>query len=216
MKIETRRYRLVGTTPILGSRPANPEIHSKYVASKAADAQRQADEEAMLPGTPELEEALKDIKEAGLTVFLRNGRNEIVIPSYVIKGFFKSAFVTLKDQFQIAGAKGKVDNLIFIQPEYIPIVDGHDKAQKECDGLCERSLRAETMQGPRVTLAASEEIDPPWSMTIEVTLVENAGTGKSKAVTFAEIEDALNYGSLKGLGQWRNAGYGSFKWERVA
>ena len=215
MKLETRKYRLVGLTPILGSRPANPEIHSKYVTAKAATVEKQADEEAMLPGTPELEEALKDIKEAGLTVFLRNGRGEIIIPSYVLKGFFKSAFAVLKDQFCIAGAKGKVDNLIFVQPEYIPILDGHNTPSKECDGLCERSLRAETMQGPRVTLAASEEIDTPWSMEVEITLVDNAGTSKSKAITFDLIEDALNYGSLKGLGQWRNAGYGSFKWERI-
>lgn len=215
MKLETRTYKLTGRTPLLGSRPANPEIHSRFVAAKAASLQKEAEEEAMLPGTPELEQALQDAKESGLTVFLRGSRGEIVVPSYVVKGFMKSAFSTLKDQFGISGAKGKVDNLIFVEPEYIQILDGHGEAQTEPDGVCERPLRAETMKGPRVALQSSEQVIPPWSMTFSLTLVENSGTGRSKPVTFDEIEEALNYGRLKGIGQWRNAGYGSFDWERV-
>ena len=216
MKTETRTYRLTGTTALLGSNPANPEIHSKYVASKAASMEKSALEEAMLPGTEALEKALQDAREAGLTVFLRGSHGELVLSSHVIKGFFKSAFQTLKDQFGIAGSKGKVDNLVFIAPEFLPILDNHGQPQTEPDGLCERSLRAETMQGPRVTLAASEEVAPPWHLEFSVTLVDNAGTGKSKPVTFAEIEDALNYGFLKGLGQWRNSGHGSFTWEQIS
>ena len=215
MKLETRTYKLTGITPILGSRPANPEIHGRFVAAKAASLQKQAEEEAMLPGTPELEKALQEVKESGLTVFLRGSHGEIVIPSYVIKGFFKSAFGTLRDQFGISGPKGKVDNLVFVAPEYIQILDGHGEPQTEPDGLCERSLRAETMQGPRVALQSSEQVIPPWSLTVEITVVENNGTGKSKPVTFHEIEESLDYGRLKGLGQWRNAGYGSFTWERI-
>jgi len=212
---ETRTYRLHGTTSLLGSNPANPEIHSKYVASKAATLEKAALEEAMLPGSDELAEKLRDIKESGLTVFLRGSHGEIVLGAHCIKGFFKAAFSTLKDQFGISAAKSKIDNLVFIRPDFVPVLDGHGKPQTEPDGYCERSLRAETMQGPRVTLASSEEIAPPWQMEFSVTIVKNNGSGRSNAVTFETIEAALDYGELKGLGQWRNSGRGSFVWERI-
>ena len=212
---ETRTYRLHGKTSLLGSNPANPEIHSRFVASKAASLEKQAQEEAMLPGSEKLEQALKDIKEQGLTVFLRGSHGELVLGAHCIKGFFKSAFDALKSQFGVSAAKGKVDKLLFVDPGYIPILDGKGQPQTEPDGYCERSLRAETMQGPRVTLASSEEVAPPWQMEFSITLVENAGTGKSKPITFEMIEDALDYGDLLGLGQWRNSGRGSFTWERI-
>ena len=79
----------------------------------------------------------------------------------------------------------------------------------------ERSLRADTMQGPRTTVAASEQINAPWEMTFTVRLIQNSGSKSSAALTFEAIEDALDYGQLCGLGQWRNGGHGRFTWERV-
>lgn len=160
---ETRTYRLHGTTSLLGSNPANPEVHSRYVAIKAASVEKAALEESMLPGAEELAEKLRDIKESGLTVFLRGNHGELVLGAHCIKGFLKAAFVTLKDQFSVGAAKSKVDNLV----------------------------------------------------EFSVTLVKNEGTAKSKAITFEQIEAALDYGELKGLGQWRNSGRGSFTWERI-
>ena len=211
---EKRAYRLSGTTSLLGSCPANPEVYSSYVGKKAADAKKAYEEEMMLPSEEELEEQLRDIRQQGLTVFLRNGRGQFCLSQHVVKGFFKGAIATLKDQLGIAGVKGKVDNLIFISPEYIPIMrDGAPVT--EADGYNERPLRADTMQGPRVTLSASEEIDAPWAIEVEISLIDNSGTGKSRAVDFEAIETALSYGEFKGLGQWRNGGHGSFKWERI-
>lgn len=224
MKIqkETRTYRLTGTTPLLGSCPANPEIYSKFVAIKteelvkagiatkeAAEA-RAAQETGMLPS----DEDLKDIKEQGLTVFLRNGRGQLVVGSHVIKGFFKAALVTLKDQVGLAQAKSKIDNLLFVSPEFIPILqDGEPLTQP--DGYNERSLRAETMRGPRVSLVSSEEVIAPWTLDVTLTLLVNEEKAKSRAVDWDMIEVALDYGALKGLGQWRNSGKGSFTWERL-
>ena len=218
MKInkETRTYRLHGTNSLLGSNPADPEVHTRYVTIKAGNLEKQAMEEAMLPGSEELAEALKKIKESGLTVFLRGSHGELVVGAHCIKGFFKAAFSTLKDQFGVAAAKSKIDNLVFVKPDFIPILDAHNEPQTEPDGYCERSLRAETMQGPRVTLASSEEVAPPWQLEFSITLVDNAGTGKSKPVTWELVEAALDYGELKGLGQWRNSGRGAFTWERIA
>ena len=71
------------------------------------------------------------------------------------------------------------------------------------------------MQGERVALAKSELIELPWRVRIDIVLLDNAGTAKSKELTFDIIEEALNYGAYKGLGQWRNGGYGQFTWAEV-
>lgn len=216
---ETRTYRLTGTTPLLGSNPANPKIHSEFVAAKAATIQKALEETNMLPNEDELREQLKEkleqIKTMGLTVFLRDGDDDhLVIGNHVVKGFLKSAMLTLKDQLGIASPKSKVDNLVFVQPTYLPLMrDG--KPITAPDDYNERPLRAETMQGPRVSLASSEHINAPWYVDVTIKLIENSATGKSKPITWDTIETVLSYGADKGLGQWRNGGYGSFTVERL-
>ena len=69
--------------------------------------------------------------------------------------------------------------------------------------------------GERVTLAASEQVNDPWQIEIEISLLPSAGTARSKALTWTALEIALDYGAYHGLGQWRNADYGRFTWERV-
>lgn len=133
---------------------------------------------------------------------------------YQIRGFFKSALSALEYDNKIKQAKSKVDKFLFIAPRKIHIFkDG--KRVYDTDEDCERSLRAETMQGPRTTVAASEQINAPWEMTFTVRLIQNSGSKSSAALTFEAIEDALDYGQLCGLGQWRNGGHGRFTWERV-
>lgn len=126
---------------------------------------------------------------------------------YQIRGFFKSALNALEYDNKIKQAKSKVDKFLFIAPRKIHIFkDG--KRVYDTDEDCERSLRAETMQGPRTTVAASEQINAPWEMTFTVRLIQNSGSKSSAALTFEAIEDALDYGQLCGLGQWRNGGHG--------
>lgn len=219
IKNEVRTYRLTGITNLLGSNPANPKIHSEFVAAKAASIEKALQETAMLPSEEELreklEEKLAQVKTMGLTVFLRDGDDShLVIGNHVVKGFFKAALLTLKDQLKVAAPKSKIDNFVFILPTYLPLMrDG--KAITEPNCYNERSLRAETMQGPRVSLASSEQINAPWYVDVDIRLIENEGSTKSKPVTWETIETLLSYGEFKGLGQWRNAGNGSFTWERI-
>ena len=101
---------------------------------------------------------------------------------------------------------------MFINETNIPIYrDG--KRVEDVDGMLERPLRAETAQGPRVALARSEKIDEGWELEFTIRVVENAGTAKSAPIDLDVIKELLSYGELKGLLQWRNAGFGSFKYE---
>jgi hypothetical protein len=135
---------------------------------------------------------------------------------YHVKGFFKDACgmlnrLTGKDP--TTGKKGKavnessklkafkkeIDGNIFVFPRKIPI---------EFDGeltICQRSLRASTAQGERIALSASEEAPAGATMTFYVLCLNDA---HEKAVL-----EWMDYGILRGTGQWRNSGKGRFEYE---
>lgn len=208
MELEKRRYLLKGLTPILGSSPANPDIYTSYIASRAPAPFVAAAEVEALP-------EMADRDDKGVTVFLREpDQDALALRNYQILGFLKEAMEALREQLKIAQPRSKVDRYVFVDPLWLPLMrDG--QAVLEEDSVFERPLRAETMRGPRVTLASSEQVNTPWAVEIEITLLSNAGTKKSEPVTWEAVETALSYGRLKGLGQYRNGSFGRFEWERL-
>ena len=205
MKTTIHTYKLHGINRVLGAQAANPKVRSEFIASKAAKLEKGMEETSMLPE--------QSLETKGLTVFLRDD-GALCLSDYVIKGFLKEALKTLKGQIGIGMADSKVDNLILVTPAYLRFTR-NGQPVTEADGILERPLRAMTMQGPRVSVAASEIVEAGWELEFSITLIENAPTPKSRALTFDVIEEALDYGSFKGLGQWRNGQNGRFMWERV-
>lgn len=206
VKFETREYGIKGLQPLLGSNPADPEIRSKYIESKKP-VDSQEDEGGFLNGVDE---------KSGLSVFLRDPVNgNLMMFDYVIRGFLKEALLTLSSQIGIVAAKSKVDKFLFAGPRCVAVLDGNGQPVMEPDGIFERSLRAMTMQGPRVALAGSEVVND-WQIKIKLTLIENEKTAKSKALTWEAVEQALSYGQFQGLGQFRNGGFGRFEYERLS
>lgn len=206
INMEKWTYRLHGMTRILGAQAANPKVHSEFIAAKAAKQAKGEEQTAMLPD--------ENLETKGLTVFLRDD-GVLCLADYVIKGFFlKEALGVIKSQVKIGSPATKVDNLILVEPDYIHFTRG-GKPVADADEIFERPLRAMTMQGPRVSVSASEIIRPDWEIEFTLTLIDNERTAKSVALTFEVIEEGLNYGAFKGLGQWRNGQNGRFTWERV-
>lgn len=206
MTIEERTYKITGTTSILGSSPANPDVRSAYLASKAPDPAGAAAEEAAY---------LTAEDQRGITVFLRDDEDDShIYLDYQVRGFFKAALNALEADNGVKQARSKVDKFMFICPRKIHITK-NGKRVYDTDEDCERSLRAETMQGPRTTVTASEQINAPWEMEFTVKLLRNKGSKSSEALTWEAIEEALDYGQLSGLGQWRTGSHGRFTWERV-
>ena len=204
MNITSRTYRFTGVNRILGAQAANPNVRSEYIASKAATLAKGEEENEKLP----------DIDAKGLTVFLRDD-GALCLSDYVIKGFLKESLNALKSQLGIVAPASKVDNYVLITPAYLRFTkDGQPVT--EPDEVYERPLRAMTMQGPRVSLSASEVITRGWEIEFTINLLENAGSAKSKPLTWELIEEAMNYGLFKGLGQWRNGQHGRFRWKRIA
>ena len=72
-------------------------------------------------------------------------------------------------------------------------------------GSCQRSLRANTPQGERVSLASSEEIAAGAVLEFSVLVMADE--------LMPAVQEWLSYGKLRGLGQWRNSGKGRFRYE---
>lgn len=183
--------------PLLGTAPGNKEVYSEYVRGQTLEQQEEEIGTLPLP----LEEQI----EKGSTMFHRlpNNRSPFIY-DYQIKGFFKDACGMLARAKNTISAgikayKKVIDGLIFVEPRRIPLI----LPEGENLTVLERPLRGQTAQGERITLARSEMAPAGTRIKFAVTLLsdnyENA------------IKEWLEYGALRGLGQWRNASWGRFK-----
>lgn len=202
------KVKLTFTEPVLGTWPANPNVAREFIASKAPDAATVEDEVAALGADA--------VADKGMTVFPRDPDGRPIFYDYQIKGFFKDSCGMLSriggktetgkkkavnESGRITAYKKTIDGLIFVEPRMIPIVfDGEI-------GDCQRPLRAQTAQGERISLANSEEIPAGAICEFSVTLLDES---HEKAVL-----EWLDYGSMRGIGQWRNSGKGRFDYEIV-
>lgn len=194
------KCRLTTFEPMLGSAPANQEIYKEFIASKAPDAPGVEDEIAAIGADA--------VAEKGTTVFPRNNSGEPILFDYHVKGMFKDACQMLRyekgdnESCKLKAYKKLIDGLIFPCPRQIPIRFDGDIT------ICQRPIRAQTIQGERVALASSEQI--PAGAVIEFgVLCKNDGL-------ITAVREWLDYGILRGIGQWRNSGMGRFTWEEIS
>lgn len=205
MKIKQIYIKLNFLSPILGSLPADPTLLTKYIASKAPAPWQQTEEE----------DAAKDREEEfdgsrGLTVFASDDQG-LFLYDYHVKGFIKEAGNVLKESVKIKNLRSKIDSYLFVSPRRIYLYREDGSPIQEEDEIFERPLRAQTMKGPRVSLVASEKINLPITCLFTVEILEN-----EKSVNWEVIQKLLDYGQYKGLGQWRNGGWGRFEWEQIS
>jgi len=201
------KIRLTFLQEMLGSNPKDENLFATYVAKKAPTPEDAEEEMDLLrQNLAKLSEAEK-IELRGTTGFLMQ-EGKPVIKNYVIKGFLKAALMSLnRTTLKLAGNsvhafRKVIDQVTLIEPRWLSIVLPEGQSM----GICERSLRCQTPQGERVALARSETC--PEGSTVEFTLKILPGEFTQKAV-----EEVLIYGSVSGLGSWRNAGNGAFQTE---
>lgn len=209
MNLPAMKVRITFTEPVLGTRPADPELHTRFVASKAPDAKTMAEEVADL-GAQEVDERTK-------TIFMKMEDGTPFLYSYTLKGFFKETARTMK---KVPGSMTNketqyiktIDNFIKVvgpmkdKPRIMPLYMPIDLDLTATDN--QRPLRASTPQGERVALAHSEEA--PAGTYFECTIVFLRESDKKL------VREWLDYGSWKGMGQWRNSGLGTFTWEELS
>lgn len=200
------KVKLTFTEPVLGTWPANPNVAREFIASKSPDATTIEDEVAALGADA--------VADKGMTVFPRDNDGDPILYDYQIKGFFKDSCGMLSriggktetgkkravnESGKLTAYKKVIDGLIFVEPRQIPIqVNGKI-------GECQRPLRAQTAQGERVSLANSEEIPAGSTCEFDILLLDDSHE--------KVVREWLDYGSLRGIGQWRNSSKGRFEHE---
>lgn len=199
---------------VLGTSTADEEIYRNYLASKAP-ALELADEEAeVIAESKSVDEQFAQ----ALTIFPKLEDGTPFQYDYQVKGFFKDAcgmLSRLTGKDPETGKKGKatnesskmkafkkeIDGNIFVFPRKIPIVfDGKLN-------ICQRSLRASTPMGERVALSASEEAPAGSTMEFYVLCLNDNHV--------PAVLEWMDYGLLRGTGQWRNSGKGRFSYELI-
>jgi hypothetical protein len=199
MKIRTLKVRCKLTHEALGMSPSDVDIYNGFVANKVAK------EQAAEEGT-HIHPTAEDV-EKRRTIFpvMADGKTPCILRHQIL-GMFKDACGMLRradDTFSkdLKAFKKEIDGLIGVAPDFIPI-----KLPKgEAVGNCDRSLRAETAQGPRITLASSVTVPAGSTFEFEVKLL------KSDLEKY--VLEWLDYGEFRGFGGWRNSGKGRFTYE---
>lgn len=204
------KVRITFQEELLGTMSNNQEIYREFIASKSPDADTIEDEVAAVGGDTVFEKVM--------TVFPKLEDGTPFLYDYQWKGYFKDTCgilnrLTKKDPVtgkklkggavnesgKLTAFKKIIDGLIFVQPRKIPIQVAGEL------GICQRPLRAATAQGERISLAASETVPAGSTCEFDILCVDES---LEKAVI-----EWLNYGELRGTGQWRNSGKGRFTYE---
>lgn len=198
------KVKLTFTESVLGTCPNDEDIYKRFIIDKGIENGAEITEEMAVAETSAL--PIGDQIEKGMTVFPRTSDGKPFIYDYQIKGMFKDTCGMLRrvpgsKSSKVKAYKKEIDGMIFPVERQI-VFENVEKI-----GVCQRPLRAQTMQGERVALAMSEEIPAGCSVTFTVRYM----LPEQKEL----IKEWLDYGALRGFGQWRNSGKGRFVWEEV-
>jgi hypothetical protein len=208
------KIRITFTEELLGTASANPDLHREFIASNAPDAQSLEEEVESI--------GVEGVIEKSMTVFSRSPNKEPVLWNYQIKGFFKDACSMLS---RVGGIKKKekdkkekeasyksrdltaykkiIDGLVFVLPRQIKINFPEGTSIQNC----QRPIRVSTAKGERVALANSETAPAGSFIDVEIRCLDDNHVDL--------VREWLDYGILRGLGQWRNSGKGSFSWKEI-
>jgi len=160
----------------------------------------------------DLKEEVGELDERGITVFFRHD-GKIAIGDHMIYGFMKAAAEAISRT--LPTKKGTVLHSASYTES---IINQHTRCQEEFitfdkdierkdDGTPDykvRSIRVMTAQGPRVSIVKSEQVPAGAVLKFHLKVMEDS------PLTEEVLRKIFAYGEVSGLGQWRNAGYGTF------
>lgn len=208
--MKTTKIRITLEEEMLGMCPSIKDIHEKFIASKGPNAQT-IEEEIEAHGEEE-------VVESSMTVFPRDELGRPIMWDYQMKGMFKDSAGMLSrakgtKSSALKAYKKIIDGLVFVNPRKIPCVLPNEGEI----GSCQRPLRAQTAKGERVSLAHSETVPAGTVIEFEVSFydIKSVEDQKSKANLHDCLIEWLEYGAMRGMGQWRNSGKGRYHFEII-
>lgn len=187
-----------------------------------ADGTPAVDEAAAARAAEELS-SIQTIEDRGWTGFFEDAEGPFLL-DYMVKGFLCEAARRLKTGDAGGGEdvkqlQDKFKGYVFLdrrkvrlpapdsvkewgEDEERPLITYDPETKKF---RCERPLRAQTAQGPRITVVRSDVILAGARIEFGLTVLRGGG------ITRGILEDVLSYGEFQGMGQWRTGGWGRFK-----
>ena len=192
------KVKITLTEEMLGMSPADADIYNAFIAKNAPDAPSREEEIEHI--------GVEAMQEKGKTIFPKTNDGMPFLYDYQIKGFFKDTVGMLRRApgsacSAVKAYKKEIDGLLFILERRVPIeVNGEI-------GDCQRPLRSDGPNGSIVALTNSETVPEGSSITFTVRML--------RADMKKWVCECLDYGVLRGLGQWRNSGKGRFTWEEI-
>lgn len=203
MKLYKVRLRTVQDT--LGTTPKNPEFFEAYVASKAGDINVEDEYETL----PQTAEDIAEDRSTGFHIWRHEDwpRPMPIVYDYMIQGFCAASIRALqkeqnagKHASKVRAHQQEVRRHLHVFPRRIPIENAKFNEPNT------RPIRASTPKGERVSLISSDSIAPGATLNFWMLVM-------GEKLTDEVINEILWYGRIQGLLQWRNAGYGRFKYE---
>lgn len=174
--------------------------------------------EAALKGELEsLRETFAELDIKGSTIFMWDKKtNKPCIGDHMIYGFLKAASEAIgrtmpKSKGEALGSISYTQSLINqhvrCEMQFIPFDNDIKREENGDPWYLQRSLRAKTAQGPRITIAKSEVVEAGAKLKFVMRVMKNS------ALTQKVLDQLFSYGQMVGLGQWRNAGWGLFDYQ---
>ena len=205
--LTTYHVNMTFTENVLASSPADPEVYRTFIAKK----EQELKDGKMVPSDKPVEALAEeetstlpaDREQTGWSVFHQD-ETGLFLFDYHIRGFLKEAAGALTGK-GLTAYRSKIDKWVFVNPRRIYFMrDGNPIKEKEV--VCERPIRAMTMQGPRVSLKRSDSILSGATLACEVVILPLG----AKEITKEHLDLWFKYGQFSGLGEWRTGGNGRF------
>lgn len=164
----------------------------------------------------DLKETFKELDMRGVTVFFYDyEKNLPMIGDHMIYGYMKAASSAIartlpKKNATILQSMAYTNEIINTHvrcTEQFICFDKDIKRTKEGrPAYLQRSLRAQTAQGDRITLAKSEVVPAGAKLKFTLNVLEGS------PLEVSHIKRIFDHGCFFGLGQWRNSGHGMFSY----
>jgi hypothetical protein len=176
---------------MLGTVPKNRDVYTRFIESKRPPE---------VEGTAEIATVVDE--NSGWDGFHMLDGHPIVY-DYFIRGFIRHAGNVIKDfpEVKIKNLRSKITDLVFISPRIIMLGDNPEI------GVCERPIRCQTAQGPRVSVKKSDTVPAGTVIQFQVKVLNENIISKKL------LEQIFDYGQYQGLGEWRNGGHGTFSYK---
>lgn len=168
-------------------------------------------------GLEALKETFAEADLKGTTVFFWNKElQRPMIGDHMIYGFLKASAEAIGSTMEkkngtvlrsVSWTQGKINQHIRISAQFITFDKDLKREENGKPVYSQRSLRANTAQGPRVSLAKSEVVEAGAKLRFILKVLRDS------PITEDVLHTLFSYGEFSGLGQWRNAGNGMFSYE---